>query len=67
MRRTIRIAALAVGLVVADGAAAQSGLGTEEFGLTGRQLSQNVERSEASIARCMRGSVSIRPRISRRP
>lgn len=57
MTRMLSTAFAVVLLVVLPrGAPAQapSGLGTEEFGLTGRQLAQRVERAEAAIARCMR-------------
>lgn len=43
-------------LVLASSASAQApaGLGTEEFGLTPKQLRENIERVEALIAKCMR-------------
>ena len=57
MRKMIQ-AVVSVGLllVLAGNASAQAtaGLGTEEFGLTPRQLVQYVEKVEALIAKCMR-------------
>ena len=47
-------AAVLCGLAVDARAQAPAGLGTQEFGLTTRQLVQNVERVEALIAQCMR-------------
>lgn len=50
-------AAVAVGMLVLGGGAsaqAPAGVGTEEFGLTSRQLVQNIEEVEALIAKCMR-------------
>ena len=58
MRQTIHAGVtLGVMLVLAGTASAQSpaGVGTEEFGLTPRQLVQSVEQVEALIAQCMRG------------
>ena len=52
------LGALTVALVLAGGggagAQAPAELGTEEFGLTGRQLAQKSERVEALISECMR-------------
>src|SRR6185312_6702680 len=50
---------LVVSIVVADSARAQSANsalrpGTEEFGMTAKELVQSVEKVEALIARCMR-------------
>ncbi len=44
------------GLVLVGGASAQApaGLGTEEFGLTDKELVQAIENGEALIAQCMR-------------
>ncbi len=41
-------------LAGSGGAQAPGGLGTEEFGLTTRQLVQSIEKVEALIAKCMR-------------
>jgi hypothetical protein len=48
--------AASVCLLLPGGAGAQApaGVGTEEFGLTGRQLVQRVEQVEQHISRCMR-------------
>ena len=56
MKKTI-CASLFVVLLAPTEAAAQAkaaGLGTEEFGLSPRELVQAVEKSEELIARCMR-------------
>ena len=57
MRQTICASLLAVALGPAMAAAqtkAPPGLGTEEFGLSPRELVQAIEKSEELIARCMR-------------
>ena len=57
MKKTICVALLAVLLAPAMAAAqvrAPPGLGTEEFGLSPRELVQAIEKSEDLIARCMR-------------
>lgn len=57
MKNMIQAVATAVTtLVFVSGANAQpqAGMGTEEFGLTTKQLVQNVEKVEALIAKCMR-------------
>jgi hypothetical protein len=50
------VLATASALLVASiaGAQAPPGLGTEEFGLTQRELIQSIERTEELIAKCMR-------------
>ena len=50
------VGAICVMLLLAAGAGAEPGAapGTEEFGLTPRQLVQSIEKVEPSIARCMR-------------
>ena len=57
MRNMIQ-AVVTVGVMLlcggSSGAQAPGGLGTEEFGLTTRQLVQSVEKVEALIAKCMR-------------
>jgi hypothetical protein len=55
MKATLAVALLAV-LFAADVANAQAplGLGTEEFGLSPRELVQAIEKSEELIAHCMR-------------
>ena len=55
MGKLFRFATLAV-LLVPSIAAAQAppGLGTEEFGLSQRELVQAIERTEELIAKCMR-------------
>ena len=53
-KRRVMIVAAAL-FIVANGAYAQTpAVGTQEFGLTNKQLVQYVERVEASIAKCMR-------------
>jgi hypothetical protein len=54
--RMISIAAASASLLVGGAARAQAPaeLGSEEFGLTTKQLVQNIERVEARIAKCMR-------------
>jgi hypothetical protein len=49
-------AGLAASLLLAGAAGAQppQGVGTDEFGLTPRQLVQKIEQVEAQIAKCMR-------------
>ena len=53
-------------LVLAGGAIAQTDRpGTEEFGLTRKELVQAIEKVEALIAQCMRNKdSSTSPRIS---
>jgi hypothetical protein len=50
------VATIVATLVLAGSASAQAptGLGTDEFGLTTKQLIQNIEKVEALIAKCMR-------------
>jgi hypothetical protein len=50
-RAALLSALLAPGMAVAQ---APPGLGTEEFGLSPRELVQSIEKSEQLIARCMR-------------
>ncbi len=54
-RRLIAMAVMAT-LLMSGAAHAQApaGLGTEEFGLSQRQLVQAIEQVEALIAKCMR-------------
>ena len=53
-KRRVMIVAAAL-FIVANGAYAQTpAVGTQEFGLTNKQLVQYVERVEAGIAKCMR-------------
>jgi hypothetical protein len=56
MRFGVLTAAVAAAAIVPAGVRAQSPaeLGSEEFGLTTKQLVQNVERVEGLIAKCMR-------------
>ena len=57
MKKTICAGLLAVLLAPAMAAAqaqAPQGLGTEEFGLSPRELVQAIEKTEELIARCMR-------------
>ncbi len=57
MRETTRgwlAGAILLLFAAAAGAQAPAGVGSEEFGLTARQLVQNVERVEGLIAKCMR-------------
>jgi hypothetical protein len=51
------VAAVVVAALMAPGAAgaqAPAGLGTEEFGLSQRELVQSIERTEELISKCMR-------------
>jgi hypothetical protein len=55
MRKTIYLGLFAVLLAPAIAAAqAPKGLGTEEFGMSPRELVQAIEKTEELIARCMR-------------
>ena len=57
MKETIRAGLIAVILAPAMAAAqatAPPGLGTQEFGLSPRDLVQAIEKTEGLIARCMR-------------
>jgi hypothetical protein len=57
MRNTIQKAVAIVALLLITGSAgaqAPAGLGTQEFGLTSRELVQSIEKVEALIAKCMR-------------
>ncbi len=57
MRETTRgwlAGAVLLLFAAAADAQAPAGVGSEEFGLTARQLVQNVERVEGQIAKCMR-------------
>src|SRR5215510_8385064 len=57
MKNTICVGLLAVLLTPATAAAqskAPPGLGTEEFGMSPRELVQAIEKTEELIARCMR-------------
>lgn len=54
MRATLRAASVVGALILLCGATGPPGLGTEEFGLTTRELVQAIEKVEALIGRCMR-------------
>ena len=57
MKNTIQTFATIVTMGVIAGSAgarAPAGIGTEEFGLTPRQLVSSIERVEALISSCMR-------------
>lgn len=55
MRRMLRVAGLAAMLFPAVAAPqAPAGMGTEEFGLSQRELVQAIERTEDLISKCMR-------------
>ena len=56
MKNAFQAVAMATVLLLASNASAQApaGLGTEEFGLTRRQLVENIEKVEALIAKFMR-------------
>ncbi len=57
MRKLIRAVVTGVAMVLfagSAGAQAPPGMGTEEFGLTPRQLVQSIERVEALISKCIR-------------
>ena len=52
---TILATIMALNVSTGANAATPATPGTQEFGLTGRQLVQNIEKVEAQIAKCMRG------------
>ena len=55
MKRAIYVGLFAILLAPATaGAQAPKSLGTEEFGMTPRELVQAIEKTEELIARCMR-------------
>ena len=57
MRKLIRAVVTGVAMVLfagSAGAQAPPGMGTEEFGLTPRQLVKSIERVEALISKCIR-------------
>ena len=57
MRKLIRAVVTGVAMVLfagSAGAQAPPGMGTEEFGLTPRQLVKSIERGEALISKCIR-------------
>lgn len=54
MKNMIQAVMTAGAMLFSIGSASAQGPGTEEFGLTTKQLVQNVEKVEALIAKCMR-------------